>query len=102
MTLHEFEQELRREVHDEVRIIPHPTNEDMAGVYLNGMFVCGCPSKNIYDEKKQTYTDNFGTPHATKSEVYAKLARFYIRVQKEDGFVDLMKEKIDESSGDTD
>lgn len=91
MTLQEFEKELKENVHSDVKIIPHPTNTDMAGVYVNGMFVCGCPSGNIYKDKRKDYTDAYGRTHATTKDVYNKLARFYMRLQNEPGFVDLMK-----------
>lgn len=94
MTIKEFEKKLRDEVHDGIRIVPHPTNEDMAGVYLNDLFVCGVPSNNIYEEKKDGYTNKLGIPHATIPETMTKIARFYMRVENEEGFVDLMKEKL--------
>jgi hypothetical protein len=62
MTLPEFENQLK-ELSPNFTVKEHPTNDDVAGVYWDGYFVLTIPSKNIYEETRNSYTDKYGRVH---------------------------------------
>lgn len=94
MRLNDFEQEIKK-IDPNLRIVPHPSNDDMAGVYYQDMFVCGCPSNDIFPERKEGYTNKLGYPHVTTVHVTAKIHSFIHKLRNEEGFYELMTEKYE-------
>ena len=92
MTLKDFEKQLQDEFKAKIKIVPHPSNEDMAGVYLEGVrqSICGCPSNEIYEERSPSYVNKYGQQHNSIPEVKAKVSSFLNRLENEKGFRELM------------
>lgn len=92
MKIQEFEKQLKK-INGSLKIVPHPTNLDMVGIYLDTVFICGAPSNEIFEEVKPEYTNKFGDRHRTIEETEAKVNQFLNRWENEEGFKDLFYEK---------
>lgn len=90
MTLKDFERRIQTNIHPDLRIIPHPVNTDVAGVYFRDAFLCGMPNHNIYERKNENYCDAYGTPHATYPDVEARLWNYVNEMKKDNTFYDLL------------
>lgn len=91
MKIQDFEVKLK-EIDSSLKIIPHPSNEDMAGVYYSSIFICGVPSNEIFEEIRPEYKSKLGFRHRTTEETIAKVNQFLYRLKNEEGFADLFKE----------
>lgn len=88
MKIQEFEKQLK-EIDNSLSIVPHPINEDMAGVYFGSIFVCGVPSNEIFEEVKPEYQSKLGCRHRTTEETIAKVNKFLDSWKNEAGFKEL-------------
>lgn len=77
MNINDFESKLKEEVDKNLQIIDlsqHNITDICSIRYLvpekqRLVDVCVCPSKEIYDERSDSYTNDGGQPHRTISEV---------------------------------
>lgn len=73
MQLKDFEKKIQNEINKELRVVPHPHLNDVAGVYLNNVFITTIPSREIYHEYFAGYKDNIGNRHVTIDEAEGKI-----------------------------
>lgn len=92
MLLQDFEKKLKS-LNPDLRIVPHPSNKDMAGIYFREAFVCGIPSHHINEEKTKTYTNMYGDPHASIPETMAKIKGFFMELDADKDFYKIITEK---------
>ena len=96
MKIEQFEKELR-ELDAGFRIVPHPNNPTMAGVYLGSLYVCGIPNGDIYDEVKADYKNEHGHVHKTRATALAQISDYLWRIKNEPGFLESESEVISET-----
>jgi hypothetical protein len=80
MTLDTFELKLK-EIDPRLKIVPHPSNDDVAGIYCEDMFVTTIPSREIYEDSRKTYTDKFGRVHRNSIEAEGISRTFLERIK---------------------
>lgn len=88
-----FENELKT-IDPHIRIVPHPLNTDVCGIYWNNAYIGAIPNGQIYDEKKEGYKDNAGYTHKTRPEAIAQVKSFLWRLQNEHDFLETMTEDL--------
>lgn len=81
MKIQEFETKLQQ-IDSRLRIVPHPSNEDVAGVYCEEMFIITVPSKEIYEDTRRSYTDIYGRPHRNSKDAEAIVNNFLERIKE--------------------
>lgn len=82
MTLNEYQSDLKK-INEHLKIIPHPVNTDMAGIYWKEIFITGIPSKNIYPDVKKEYTNDYGIPHKTTEVATAQVKAWLLEIENE-------------------
>lgn len=75
MTINEFEAQLK-EMDANWRIVPHPTNQDMAGVYYLNRYQFAVPNGEIKEEPDPSYRNLDGRQHRSASEARAIAAKY--------------------------
>jgi hypothetical protein len=80
MTLDIFEQKLK-EIDPRLRIVPHPSNEDVAGIYCEDMFVITIPAKDIYEDVRKNYRDRYGRVHRNSVDAEGITRTFLERIK---------------------
>lgn len=93
MQLPQFDAELKK-IDAKLGIIPHPVNTDMAGIYWGGVYICGIPSNDIYDDRKENYRDAMGNVHRSRTEALGQVKSFLWRLQNEPDFLEAMTEPL--------
>jgi hypothetical protein len=93
MELSQFEQEIK-EIDKDLRLVPHPTNTDVVGIYWRSIHVGSVPAGNIYDERRDDYQDAMGYKHKTRPEAIAQIKSFLWRLDNEEDFLETMTEAL--------
>lgn len=96
MTIQEFELKIKAEIHPDLKIVQHPVNLDMAGVYFREAYLCGVPSQNIYEVKNPGYVNAVGSPHVSYPEVIGRIQMFLNEMKKDDELYSLMAKPADQ------
>lgn len=97
MKIEQFEKELK-ELDSSFRVVPHPSNPTMAGVYLGSLYVCGIPGGEIFNEVRPDYKNEHGHVHKTREQALAQIGHYLWRIKNEPGFLETESEIINESS----
>lgn len=87
-------EEMLKALDPNLNVIPHPTNEDMAGIYLDKVYICAVPSNNIFEEINIGYIDRSGVRHRTIPEAVAMVKNF-LKQWEDPEFRELMTCDID-------
>lgn len=99
MTQKEFEKQLQENVDPTINIRPHPQNTDIVGIYWGDIYTdTAIPSGEIYPERMNTYTDNFGYPHRGSIEAEERVKGFIERFNTDKDFRDDVLGVDDEDS----
>ncbi|MFA5185366.1 MAG: hypothetical protein WC551_02675 [Patescibacteria group bacterium] len=93
MEISQFETEIK-ELDKDLRLVPHPHNTDVVGIYWRSIHVGSIPSGNIYDEKRDDYQDANGYKHKTRPEALAQIKSFLWRLDNEKDFLETMTEPL--------
>lgn len=96
MLLAEYEKHIKNTIDSNLRVVPHPHNDDMAGIYWKNAYICAIPSVKIFPDIKPEYQDKFGHRHRTIPEAESKIKSFMFRLNNEEGFYELMTTPVDE------
>ena len=87
MKIEEFEVELR-ELNADLSIRVSPNNPEMSGIYWRGLFICGIPSGEIFDEVRPDYKNSADHVHRTRPTALAQVNQYLWRIKNEPGFED--------------
>lgn len=96
MTIENFEKKIQLEINPELRVVPHPVNGDMAGVYFRQAYLLGVPSHNIYEEKNLGYCNAYGEPHTTIPVVVGRIRNYLNEMNRDPELYELMAKPADQ------
>lgn len=80
MILQDFENHLKT-IDQRLRVVPHPSNDDVAGMYCEDMFIGTIPSREIFEDVRSTYTDKYGRPHRNSKDAELLAINFLERIK---------------------
>jgi hypothetical protein len=83
----DFENELKQ-IDPNFSIRVNPQYPEMAGVYWKHLYICGLPSGEIFDDKKDFYVNTAGLTHRTRPQVLAIVTDYLRRIKGEKGFLE--------------
>lgn len=87
MKIEEFESELRQ-LNADLSIRVSPNNVEMSGIYWRGLYICGIPSNEIFDEERREYKNSAGHVHRTRLTAIAQVKQYLHRIENEPGFME--------------
>lgn len=89
MLIQDFEKEIKQ-IDSKLRVVPHPLYKDIAGIYYGSQYIdVAIPQDQIFDDKRQSYTDAYGFPHKTRPEAIAQIKHYLWRMQNEPDFMEV-------------
>ena len=89
----DFELELKA-IDPDIRLVPHPSNADMAGVYYKHVYLFACPNGDILPTRDGNYKNSEGHVHRSAEEVRAMTERWIWRFKNEPGFAESEMEPV--------
>jgi hypothetical protein len=87
MLIPDYELQLQQEVDPIINFRQNPGNLDIVGIYYGDVYTeTAIPSKEIFEERSQSYCDNFGYPHRGSIEATQRIKDFIARFNSDEEF----------------
>ena len=96
MKIIDFEKRIKEEISEDLRIVPHPTYDDICGVYLKDIYISvTLPRLEIFDEPNKDHKDVNGHPFRTIDEAMEIIRKKHARFSHPDAQA-IMRAKVEE------
>ena len=81
MLITDFEKKIKDEIHPDLSIRINPNSDDIAGVYLNNIYMgIALPPQEIHEQFREKYADRRGAPYRSIQQaegiIKGKLTKF--------------------------
>jgi hypothetical protein len=90
----DFIKQLSEETKQELSLVQNRNYPSMGSVFWNSQQICSVPFNDIFEEHNPSYSNEAGYPHRNIETAKAMVISFIDRWNNEDGFKELMTEKI--------
>lgn len=93
MKISDFELELQK-IDPNFKIIPHPVNQDMAGVYYKNRYQFAVPNGEIFEQANPSYTNGEGKIHRGMEDAIAIAKKYVYDLNNDPDFREMEEEVI--------
>lgn len=93
MKISEFELELQK-IDANFKIVPHPVNQDMAGVYYKNRYQFAVPNGEIFEKSDPSYTNGEGRIHRSMEDALAIATKYVFDLNNDPEFRAMEEEVI--------
>lgn len=93
MKIADFELELKK-IDENFKIVPHPVNQDMAGVYYKDRYQFAVPNGEIFEQTNPSYTNGEGKVHRGAEDAIAMAKNYVYKLENDPEFREMEEEVI--------